>query len=202
MVAVQSLSRVWLFATPWTTARQASLSFTISRSLLKLMSVESVMPSNHLLLPSIFPSIRIFSNESALLIRWPKYCSFSINPFNEYSGLIPFRIDWFYLLVSLLADISACLRGFLVMWFINPFSKIPKALTTRIFSRHDYYPCLFSMKTEHNQRTHCQMKWVSPAHELHWYSAQCLAPGKMPSFHHPQWRCEGGKGAYCSDEIV
>ena len=79
------------------------------------------MPSNHLmlchpvlLLPSIFPSNWVFSNELALHIRWPEYWSFSINPFNEYSGLIPFRIDWFYLLVSLLADISACLRGFLV----------------------------------------------------------------------------------------
>ena len=94
-------------ATPWTAARQASLSFTISQSLFRLMSIESVMPSNLLilcrpliLLPSIFPSIRVFSNESALCIRWPKYWSFSfsINPFNEYSGLIFFRIDWFDLL--------------------------------------------------------------------------------------------------------
>ena len=90
----------------WTAARQASLSFTISQSLLKLMSIESVMPSNHLilcrllLLPSIFPSIRVFSNESALCISQPKYWSFnfSISPSNEYSGLISFRIDWFYLL--------------------------------------------------------------------------------------------------------
>ena len=96
-----------LFATPWTAARQASLSFIISQSLLKLMSVESVMPSNHLmlccpllLLPSVFPSIRVFSNESALHIRWSKYWSFvfSISPSNEYSGLISFRIDWFDLL--------------------------------------------------------------------------------------------------------
>ena len=91
-------------ATPWTAARQASLSFTISRSLLKLMSIESVMPSNHLvlchplLLPSVFPRIRVFSSESAVCIRWPKYWSFSISPSNEYSGLIPFRIDWFGLL--------------------------------------------------------------------------------------------------------
>ena len=99
-VAVQSLSRVWLFATPWTAAHQASLSFTLSRSLLKLMSIESVMPSSHLilchlllLLPSIFPSIRVFSNESALCIRWPKYWSFSfsISPSSEYSGPISFR---------------------------------------------------------------------------------------------------------------
>ena len=95
-----------LFVTPRTAARQASLSTTNSRSLLKLMCIESVMPSNHLifchplLLPSIFPSIRIFSNESALCIRWPKYWtfSFSISPSNEYSGLISFRIDWFDLL--------------------------------------------------------------------------------------------------------
>ena len=105
VVAVQSLSRVWLFAIPWTAAHQASLSFTISQSLLRLMSIESVMPSNHLilccpllLLPSIFPSIRVFSSESALHIRWPKYWSFSISPSDEYSGLISFRINWFDLL--------------------------------------------------------------------------------------------------------
>ena len=102
--SVQLLSCVQLFATPWATVRQASLSITSSRSLLKLMSIESVMPSNHLilccpllLLPSIFPSIRVFSNESVLHIRWPKYWSFSfsIGPSNEYSGLISFRMDWF-----------------------------------------------------------------------------------------------------------
>ena len=109
VVAVQSLRCVQLFATPWTAACQASLSCTIFWSLLKFMSIVSVMPSNHLilccpllLLPSIFPSIRIFSNESALHIRWPEYwslsLSFSISPPNEYSGLISFRIDWFDLL--------------------------------------------------------------------------------------------------------
>ena len=105
--SVQSLIRVQLFATPWTAARQASLSITNSWSLFKLMSIESVMPSNHLILchplllpPSIFPSIRVFSNESVLHIRWPKYWSFSfsISPSNEYSGLISFRIDWLDLL--------------------------------------------------------------------------------------------------------
>ena len=104
---VQLLSHVRLFATPWTAARQASLSFTICWSLLKLMSTESVMPTNHLVLchpllflPSIFPRIGFFSNELALCIRWPKYWSFhfSISPSNEYSGLISFRIDWFDLL--------------------------------------------------------------------------------------------------------
>ena len=100
-VIVQSLSHVWLFATPWTAACQASLSFTIFQSLLKLMSIELVMPSNHLvlcqsllLLSSIFPSIRVFSSESVLRIRWPKYWSFSISPSNEYSGLISFRIGF------------------------------------------------------------------------------------------------------------
>ena len=102
----QSLSCVWLFATPWTTGCEACLSFTISQSLLKLKSIESVIPSNYLLLcpplllPSMFPSIRVFSNELAVCIRWPKYWSFSfsITPSNEYSGLISFRIDWFDLL--------------------------------------------------------------------------------------------------------
>ena len=101
--SVQSLSHVQLFATPWAAALQASLSITNSQSLLKLMSIKLVMPSNHLILchplllpPSIFPSITVFSNESVLHIRWPKYWSFSfsISPFNEYSGLISFRIDW------------------------------------------------------------------------------------------------------------
>ena len=96
----QSLSRVWLFVTPWTSAHQASLSFIISWSLLKLKSIESVMPSNHLvlylLLPSIFPNMRVFSNELALHIRWPKYCSFSFNisPSDEYWWMISFRNDW------------------------------------------------------------------------------------------------------------
>ena len=105
--SVQSFSCIWLFATPWTTARQASLSITNSRSLLKLISIESVMPSNHLilcrpllLLPSVFPSIRVFSRESVLHIRWPKYWSFSFSicPSNECSELISIRMDCFDLL--------------------------------------------------------------------------------------------------------
>ena len=105
--SLQLLSHVRQFATPWTAACQASFSITNSQSLLKLMSIKSVMPSNHLILchpllflSSILPSIRVFSNDSALHIRWPKYCSFSlsISPSNEYSGLISFRIDWFDLL--------------------------------------------------------------------------------------------------------
>ena len=106
-VSSVQLSCVQLFATPWTAACQASLSITNSQSLLKLMSIESVMPPNHLilccpllLLPSIFPSNRVCSNESGLCIRWPKYWSFSlsISPFNEHSGLISFRMDWLDLL--------------------------------------------------------------------------------------------------------
>ena len=105
--SVQSLSRVWLFATPWTAACQASLSITSSQSSLKLMSIESVMSSSHLilcrpllLLPTILPSIRVFSNESTLHMRWPKYWSFSfsISPSNEHGGLISFRMDWLDLL--------------------------------------------------------------------------------------------------------
>ena len=108
-MSVQLLSCVRLFVTPWTAAHQASLSITNSHRLLKLMSIMLVMPSNHLILcsplllpPSIFPSIRVFSNESALLIRWPKYWSFSfsITPSNEYSGLISFRMDWLISLQS------------------------------------------------------------------------------------------------------
>ena len=115
--SVQSLSHVWLFATPWTTAHQDSLSITNSWSLLKLISFESVMPSNHLilcwpllLLPSIFPSIRVFSNESALGIRCPKYWhfSFNISPSNEHPGLVSFRMDWLDLLA-----VQGTLKGLL-----------------------------------------------------------------------------------------
>ena len=152
--SVQLLSRVQLFVIPWTTARQASLSIINSRSMLKLMSIESVMPSIHLilchpllLLPSIFPSIRVFSNES-VRIRWPKDWSFSvsISPSNEYSGLISFRIDWFDLLAfqgtfkSLLqkhsskASILWC-SAFFIVQLSHPYMTTRKtiALTTWIF---------------------------------------------------------------------
>ena len=128
-VVVQLLSQSWLFATPWTAARQASLSFTISQNLLKLISVESVMPSNHLilchpllLLPSIFFCIRVFSNELVLHIGWPKYWSFSISSSNEYSGLISFRIDWFDLLA-----IQGTLRVFYstIVWKYQFFGAQP-----------------------------------------------------------------------------
>ena len=131
---MQLLSHVRLFATPWTAACQASLSITNSQSLLKLMSIESVMPSNHLILcclllflPSIFPSIRVFSNESVLHIRWPKNWSFSfsISPSNEYSGLIFFRMDWLDLLAvqgtlkSLLQHYSS--KASIPFLFLSPF---------------------------------------------------------------------------------
>ena len=114
-VGVQSLSHVQLFTTPWITTCQASLSFTVSWNLLKFMSIESVILSNHLilccprlLLHFVFPNIRVFSNESALHIRWPKCWSFSISPSNEYSELISFRIGWFDLL-----EVQGTLKCFL-----------------------------------------------------------------------------------------
>ena len=122
--SIQSLSCVELFATPWTAARQAFLSITNSRSLLKLMSVQSVMPSNHLifycpllLLPSSFSSIKGFSSELVLCIRWPKYWSFSfiISPSSEYSGLISFRMDWFDLL-ALQGTLKSLLQPLFIFW--------------------------------------------------------------------------------------
>ena len=130
-ISVQSLSHVQLFANPWTAARQSSLSITNSRSLLKLMSIESVMSSSHLICchphllpPSIFPSIRVFSNESVLCIRWPKYWSFSISPSNEYLGLISFRMD----LLDLLA-VQGTLKGLLQ----HHSSKAPILLCSAFF---------------------------------------------------------------------
>ena len=145
---VQSLNPVRLFATTWTAAHQASLSFTISQSLLKLISTELVMPSNHLilcypllLLPSIFPSIRVFSNESVLCIRWPKCWSFifNISPYNEYLGLLSFRIDWFDLLAvqgtlkSLLQNHSSkasilWLSAFFMVQLLHPYMTTGKTL--------------------------------------------------------------------------
>ena len=133
--------------TPWTAARQSCQSFTISRSLFKLMSIESVMPSKHLilchpllLLPSIFPSVRLFSNESALHIRWPKYWSFSISPSNEHSGLISCRIYWFDLAVqgtlkSLLQHQFKSSSAFFMVQLSYPYMTSGKtiALTIQIF---------------------------------------------------------------------
>ena len=140
IVVVQSITHVRLFLTPGTAAHQVSLSFTISQSLLRFMSIESVMPSNHLilccpllLLPSIFPSIRVFSNESVLCIKWPKYWSYNLSSSNEYSGLISFRIDWLDLLAvqgtlkSLLQHHSSkalvlpC-SGFVMVQLSHPYS--------------------------------------------------------------------------------
>ena len=154
--SVQSLNRVWLFVIPWTAVCQASVFITNSRSSLKLMSIESVKPSNHLilchpllLLPPIPPSIKVFSNESVLLIRWPKYWSFSfsISPFNEYSGLISFRMDWLDLLAvqgtlkSLLqhhsskASILQCSTFFICMYiYIYIYCKI--ITTTSLVNIH------------------------------------------------------------------
>ena len=144
IVVVQSLTCVRRFVTPWTAARQASLSFSISRNLLRLMSIESMMPSNYfffccplLLLPSILPSIRVFSNESVLHIRWPNYWSFSfsISPSNEYSGLISFRIDWFDLLAA-----QGTLKSLLQHQFKNINSlAISLHCGPTLASTHDYW---------------------------------------------------------------
>ena len=132
--SVQLLNHVQLLATPWTATRQASLSITNSQSPAKHMSIESVMPSNHfilcrplLLLPSIFPSNRVFSNESALYIRWPNYWSFSISPSKEYSGLSSFRTDWLDF-QSLLTD--SCSPSSISLAFINICTGKPKNLCT------------------------------------------------------------------------
>ena len=160
--SVQLLSRVWLFATPWTTARQVSLSITNSRSPPKPVSIESVMPSNHLilchpllLLPPIPPGIRIFSNESALRIRWPKYWSFSFNvsPTNEHPGLISFRMDWLDLLAvqgtlkSLLqhhssnASILQC-SAFFTVQLLHPYMTTGKTIA---FTRQTFLGKVMSL---------------------------------------------------------
>ena len=142
-----SLSHVQLFATPWTVACQASLSIINSQSLLKLMSIKSVMPSNHLILclpllflPSIFLSIRVFSNELALRIRWPKYWSFScrISPSNEYSALISFRIDWFDLLA---------VQGTLKSLLQHHHSKASILQHSAFFIAQLSHPCMTAGKT-------------------------------------------------------
>ena len=145
--SVQSLSHVWLFVTPWTTTRQASLSITNSRSPPKPMSIESVMPSNHLslccpllLLPSVFPRIRVFSNESALPIRWAKYWSFSLNiiPSNEHPGLISFRMDWLDLLA---------VQGTLESLLQHDSSKASILQCSAFFIVHLSHPYIITGKT-------------------------------------------------------
>ena len=146
-LSVQSLSRVRLFATPWIAARQASLSITNSQSLQNLMSIESVMPSSHLilchpllLLPSIFPSIRVFSNESALRIRWPKHWSFSFSiiPSNEHPGLISFGMDWLDLLA---------VQGTLKSLLQHHSSKASILWSSGFFIVHLSHPCMTTGKT-------------------------------------------------------
>ena len=153
IVAVQSLSSVWLFATPWTVACQASLSLIVFQCLLKFMSIESVTLSSHfvlchffLLLPLIFPSIRVFSSELALPIRWPKYrsFSFSISPFNECSGLISFWIDWFDLLAVLgtqesspvpqFKSISFLVSAFFIVQLLYPYMYTGKTMVLTIWT--------------------------------------------------------------------
>ena len=161
--SVQSLSHVWLFETPWTVAHQASLSITTSQSFLKLMSIESVLLSNHLilchplLLPSVFPSIKIFSNESALRIRWPKYWSFSISHSSEYSGLISFRIDWLDLLAvqgtlkslpqhhSSKASILQCSAFFMVQ-LSHPYMTIGKTTALTVWTFFQVACSIFIVK--------------------------------------------------------
>ena len=149
MFVVQLLSHVQLFETQWTAARQACLSFTISQSLLKLLSVEFMMPTNHLILcrpllmPSVFPSVRVFSSELAVRIRWPKYwsSSFSTSPSNEYTSLISFRIDWFDLLAvqrtlkslrqhqSLKASVLQC-SAFFMVHLSHPYMTTRKTIAS------------------------------------------------------------------------
>ena len=192
VVVVQSLGCARLFVTAWTTAHQASLSFTISRSLLRLMSIESVMPSNHLilchpllLLPSIFPSIRVFSNELVLHIRSPKCWSFSfsISPSSEYSGLISFRIDWFDLLAARgtlksLLQVTLTLPKCLVLSFLphheprlssllvevhtlsfslgGSLSRIPKSLEILPFFLYHMFIFLYFLLVSYPQSLHLQ----------------------------------------------
>ena len=163
--SVPSLSHVRLFASPWAAAHQACLSFTVSQSLLKLLSIESVMPSNHLilchpllLLPSLFTSIRFFPNESALRIRWPKYWSFSfsVSPSNEHPGLISFRIDWFDLLTiqwtlkslpqhhSSKASILWC-SAFFIVQLSHPYMTTGKTIALTRWTFVDKEMSLFSI---------------------------------------------------------
>jgi len=191
--SVQLLSHVWLFETPWTAACQASLSITSSQSLPKLMSIESVVPSNHLilcrpllLLPSIFPSIRVFANESALRIRWAKYWSFSYNisPSNEHSGLISFIMDWLDLLAvqgtlkSLLQYHSSkasilWLSAFFMVQLSHPYMTTGKtiALTRQTFFGK-VVSLLFNMLS--NSVRSCYYVMRDSSFLVHWYGHRNL----------------------------
>ena len=164
--SVQSLSHVRLFMTPWASARQASLSITNSRSLLKLTSIESVMSFNHLilcrpllLLPSIFPSIRVFSNESGLRIRWPKYSSFSFNisPSNEHPGLISFRMEWLDLLAvqGTVTHMNGIIKYlFFCVWLIllTIFQVHPKLQLSEFPSYLTVFHCMYITHTLLNMK--------------------------------------------------
>ena len=197
-VIVQSFSPVWLFVTPWLVAHQVSLSFTISQSLLKLRSIESVMPSNHLilchsflLLPSILPGIRVFSNESALCIRWARYWSFS-SPCNEYSGFISFRMDWLNLLAvqgilkSLLqyhsskASILRC-SAFLIVQLPHPYlttgkttwtfpGKVMSLLFNMSFRSDQISRSVVSNSLRPHESQHARPPCPSPTPGVHWDS--------------------------------
>ena len=152
VVLVQSLSYVWLFVTPWITTVQASLSFTVTQSLLKLIFIESGMPSYHLilccpllLLPSVFPSIRVFSSESALLIKWPKYCTFNFSPSNEFSELISFRIDRFDLLAvqgTLKSSPALQFKGINFLVLSNFYHPALTSVHVIFYSRGTSQPCI------------------------------------------------------------
>ena len=174
--SIQSLSRVWLFVTPWIAAHQASLSITNSWSLLKLMSIEPVMPSNNLilcrplLLPSIFPSIRVFSNESVLHIRRPKYWSFSFNisPSNEYSGLIYFRMDWLDLL-----EVQGTLKS--LLQYHSSKASILRSQDGGGIGRGDHFLFYkFIERTERWRKFTKQLLIASRGHQAPRKAAHCL----------------------------
>ena len=178
--SVQSLCRVQLFVTPWTAACQASLSFTDFWSLLKLMSIESQMLSNHLilclpslLLPSVFPSIRIFSSESVLCIRWPKYWSFSfsVSPSNEYSGMISFRIGWLDLLA---------VQGTLKSLFQQHSSKASFLWCSAFFTVQLSHPSMTTGKTKALTR----QTFVGKVISLHFYTLSRLGIAFLPRSKH------------------
>ena len=166
--SVQSLSHVRLFATPWIAAGQASLSITNSQSLLKLMPIESVMPSSHLilccpllLLPLIPPSIRVFSNELTLCMRWPKYWSFSfsISPSNGHPGLISFRMDWLDLL-SVQGTLKSLLHRYLyITWMEQQGIMLSECIRQRNTSTAYYYLYMDSKKAKQNKTT--DPRWKS-----------------------------------------
>ena len=184
-VVVPLLSGVWLFATPWTAARQASLSFIISWSLLNLTSIESTMPSHHLtlchlllLLPSVFPSLRVFSSESALCTRWPKYWSFSFSnsPSSEYWGLISFRIDWLGLLA-----VQGTLKSLLQH----------HDLKASIFSTQ---PCLWSATSLHD---YWKVKSLSRVQLFATpWTVACPSPPSMEFSRQEYWRVPGSSPSW------